>query len=78
MPETTKRIRIKIMKLDSEPTSALTPIASRRTRRRLKPEIARRLAEQRRNTAIQALYERPAQELTPEEIARLKSAFFSG
>jgi hypothetical protein len=66
------------MKTSSEATATIDTISSRRTRRRLKPEIARRLAEQRRTAAIKALYERPAQDLTPEEIAHLKSAFFRG
>jgi len=66
------------MKTSREATTTIEAISSRRTRRRLKPEIARRLAEQKHNAAVKALYERPAQDLTPEEIARLKSAFFRG
>jgi hypothetical protein len=49
-----------------------------RPRRRLKPEVAARLAARRRATSLEVLYERPAQELSPEEIAQLKIAFFQG
>jgi hypothetical protein len=58
--------------------SASVPAKSRpsRPRRRLKPEVAARLAARRRAESLEGLYERPPQELSPEEIAQLKVAFF--
>lgn len=63
--------------MKSENNTATSSLSDRRTKRRLKPEIASRLAARRRAAAIQSLYDRPAHELTPEEIAQLKSAFFN-
>jgi hypothetical protein len=64
--------------MNSDKTAVATAIKDRRTKRRLKPEIASRLAARRRAATLQSLYQRPAQELSPEEIAQLKSAFFAG
>lgn len=49
-----------------------------RPARRLKPEVAARLAAQRRETEIQSLYQTPLEKLSPEDIARMKAAFFRG
>lgn len=48
-----------------------------RTRRRLKPEVAARMAHASRR-GVAELYEKPVEQLTPGEMARMKSAFFSG
>jgi hypothetical protein len=49
-----------------------------RVSRRLKPEVAARLAARRRETELKRLYEQPVEELTPENIARMKAVFLRG
>lgn len=49
-----------------------------RPTRRLKPEVAARWAAQRRESEIQNLYETPVEKLSPDDIARMKAAFFKG
>lgn len=48
-----------------------------RTRRRLKPEVAARMARASRS-GVAELYDKPVEQLTPREMALMKSAFFSG
>ena len=49
-----------------------------RPTRRLKPEVAAKWAAQRRESEIQNLYETPVEKLSPDDIARMKAAFFRG
>ena len=49
-----------------------------RPTRRLKPEVAAIWAAQRREYEIQNLYESPVEKLSPDDIARMKAAFFRG
>lgn len=51
---------------------------ARKPARRLKPEIAARIAAQRSESRIQQLYERPVDQLSPEELAMMRAAFFRG
>lgn len=46
--------------------------------RRLKPEVAEKFAAYRTEQKIQELYERPVDELSPEELAKMRAAFFRG
>lgn len=46
-------------------------------RRKLRPDARKVLLEKTRNR-VQDLYEKPVEELTPEEIARMKQLFFLG
>jgi hypothetical protein len=57
--------------------SANPPRPSRPTRR-LRPEIAAELATRRRQTRLDDLYGKPVQDLEPDELARMRSAFFRG
>lgn len=50
---------------------------SKRTRK-LKPEVAAKFAAFRTTERIKELYERPVEELSPEEIAQMRAAFFRG
>lgn len=50
----------------------------RRPTRRLKPEVAARLAAQRRQHDLKDLYQTPVEQLSPEDLARMKAAFLSG
>jgi hypothetical protein len=50
----------------------------RKSARRLRPEVAAELAARNRQSRLDALYEKPVEELDPEEIARMRSAFFRG
>ena len=58
-------------------SSTLDP-SSRRPSRRLKPEVAARWAARRRDSDLRVLYQTPVENLSPEEIARMKAAFLSG
>jgi hypothetical protein len=55
-------------------TASPTP----RPTRRLKPEVAAKWAAQRRESDIQNLYQTPVEKLSPDDIARMKAAFFRG
>jgi hypothetical protein len=46
--------------------------------RRLKPEVAARHAARQRSEELQKLYEIPVEKLSPEDIAKMKAAFFLG
>ncbi|HEX5726964.1 MAG TPA: hypothetical protein VFX98_15925 [Longimicrobiaceae bacterium] len=54
------------------------PPSARKSARRLKPEIAAQLAARRREAQLQDLYSRPIEELSPEELAKMRAAFFIG
>lgn len=54
------------------------PPAVPKRRRRLKPEIAARRLQQRRIQEIEQLYRRPVDELSPDELDRMKAVFFLG
>lgn len=56
--------------------SPAAPASPRKPVRRLRPEVAAQLATRRSSAQLEQLYERPVQELSPEEIARMKAAFF--
>lgn len=49
----------------------------KRVRRRLKPEVAAKFASYGRDEKIKKLYDRPVDELSPEELAQMRAAFFS-
>lgn len=51
---------------------------SSRPTRRLKPEVAAKWAAQRRASELENLYQTPVEKLSPDEIARMKAAFFRG
>lgn len=59
-----------------EVSSVESSVTRREKLRKLKPEIAAQLAVRRREAQLRTLYERPVEELSPEEIARMKAAFF--
>lgn len=44
--------------------------------RRLKPEVAAKFASFQRDEKIKQLYTRPVDELSPEELAKMRAAFF--
>lgn len=50
----------------------------RRPTRKLKPEVAARLAAQRRQHELKDLYQTPIERLSPEDLARMKAAFLRG
>ena len=52
--------------------------SSTKPTRRLKPGVAAKLAAEMAGAEIRKLYERPVEELAPEEIARMRAAFFRG
>jgi hypothetical protein len=54
------------------------PPRTRRTARRLRPEIAAELATRRQQSRLDDLYGKPVQDLEPDELARMRSAFFRG
>lgn len=53
----------------------IEPQLKKRTRR-LKPEIAAKFAAVRTAERLQQLYDRPVAELSPEELAQMRAAFF--
>lgn len=48
----------------------------RKTARRLRPEALAALVARQREMQLQELYQRPVEELEPEELKRMKAAFF--
>jgi hypothetical protein len=58
-------------------TSREDEVSVKRTRR-LKPGVAAKLVAAAHGAEIRELYSRPVQELSPEEIARMRAAFFRG
>ena len=61
------------------PVSQTAPIDSKsRPSRRLKPGVAAKMAAQTLGAEIRELYDRPVEDLSPEEIARMRAAFFRG
>lgn len=62
--------------MPAQVTRSAAPTA--RPTRRLKPEVAARWAAQRRETELQSLYQTPLEKLSPEDLARMKAAFFRG
>lgn len=59
------------------PTLSTTEAAVPR-KRRLKPEVAARMAAMKTAERLQELYQRPVDDLSPEEIAQMRAAFFRG
>lgn len=59
-------------------TTTGTPERARKTTRRLRPEVASALTERKRQAELDELYGKPVQELEPEELARMRAAFFRG
>jgi hypothetical protein len=57
-------------------TQTDVPVMARKTKRRLKPEVLAQQAAKRRNEELNKLYETPVEELSPEDIAKMKAAFF--
>lgn len=52
--------------------------ASRRTTRRLRPEVAAQWAARRREQELKSLYQTPVEELSPDDIAKMRAAFLRG
>lgn len=52
--------------------------ASTKPVRKLKPEVAARLAARRREAELRSLYETPVEQLSPSDLAKMKAAFFRG
>lgn len=44
--------------------------------RRLKPEVAAKMAARRHEAELQQLYSRPVEQLSPKDIALMKAMFF--
>jgi hypothetical protein len=59
----------------TDPPGAPAPL--RRTRK-LRPEVASEMARRNRQTQLDTLYDKPVQELDPDDIARMRRAFFRG
>ena len=51
---------------------------TRKPNRRLRPEVAAELIARNREEKLQELYQKPVDKLDPEEILRMKQAFFRG
>jgi hypothetical protein len=60
-----------------QPSSAASTL-TRKPSRRLKPEVAARIQSRRREAPIQQLYQKPVDELSPDELAAMRAAFFRG
>ena len=58
------------------PVSYTPSVSPRKTQRRLKPEIAAKLAARRTKVRLENLYEKSVEELSPEEMALMRAAFF--
>ena len=54
------------------------PAPSRKAPRRLRPEVAAELAARKRQAQLDTLYDKPVQELEPDELAKMRRAFFRG
>jgi hypothetical protein len=61
----------------SHPPTPADPAGGKR-RRRMRPEVVRQRAAQRRAQELQALFEAPVDELSPDDLARMKAAFLGG
>lgn len=66
------------MSVSNATLQAQQPSARRRPVRRLKPEVAARHAARHRNEELEKLYETPVEKLSPEDLAKMKAAFFLG
>ena len=56
-----------------------SPLATAHKRsRRLKPEVAARLRDRRGEVVIDHLYQKPVDQLSPQEIAAMRAAFLRG
>ena len=55
-----------------------TEITPAKRSRRLKPEVAAKFAALKTAERLKELYDRPVEELSPEEIAQMRAAFFRG
>lgn len=60
----------------SEPSGA--PAPAKKPARRLRPEVAAALQARARQARLDALYEKPVQDLERDELAKMKAAFFRG
>lgn len=58
------------------PNTASDPVNTKKPSRRLRPEVIAALADRRRQAVLEELYERPVQDLDPEELAHMRAAFF--
>ena len=54
------------------------PARGAKSSRRIKPEVLAQLTARKREQQLQQLYNRPVEELSPEEIALMRAAFFRG
>jgi hypothetical protein len=60
----------------SVPHSPSSHQPSKKRARRLRPEVAAAIIERQRAAQLDDLYSKPVDALEPEEIARMKAAFF--
>ena len=54
------------------------PACPAKPQRRLKPEVAARLVTRRAETPLEDLYQKPVKDLSPQELAVMRAAFFKG
>jgi hypothetical protein len=55
---------------------SMTAGTPKKTTRRLRPDVAAAMVAREREARIANLYSRPVEELEPEELARMRAAFF--
>lgn len=63
---------------DALPTVNTTEVKTKKRTRRLKPEYAAKFAAIRTTERVRELYDRPVEDLSPEELAKMRAAFFRG
>lgn len=68
---------IPIIKMAHVSTTTEDEVATKRARR-LKPGVAAKFNAAAKGEEIRQLYSRPVEDLSPEEIARMRAAFFRG
>lgn len=59
-------------------SSAATATRPSKPSRRLKPEVVAKLKTRRSEAPLQDLYQKPVTELSPQELAMMREAFFRG
>jgi hypothetical protein len=62
----------------SVPDPSGAPAPAKKPVRRLRPEVAAEVRARARQAKLDALYERPVQDLDRDELAKMKAAFFRG
>lgn len=59
-------------------SASSTSTRPKKPTRRLKPEVAAKLRTRRSEAPLEDLYEKPVTELSPQELALMRAAFFRG